>query len=36
MISVNNMSDADVKTYLAEVEADDYLATMDAHQVENI
>lgn len=36
MINIGDMSDADVKTYLAEVEADDYLATIDAHQVENI
>ena len=36
MISIDDMSDEDIKEYLAESYADDYLASMEAHEVQNI
>lgn len=36
MISIDDMSDEDIRDYLAESYADDYLATIDAHQEQNI
>ena len=36
MIDISYMSDKDIKEYLAEVEADDYLALMEAHEAQNI
>lgn len=36
MIDVSDMSDKDIRDYLAESYADDYLATINAHQEQNI
>ena len=36
MISFDDMSDKDIRDYLAESYADDYLASMEAHEVQNI
>lgn len=36
MTNFNDMSDEDIKEYLAESYADDYLASIEAHEVQNI
>lgn len=37
MIDISNMPDEDtIRDYLAGIEADDYLATIEAHQEQNI